>query len=177
MKKTLLSLLMILVLLLSVPAALADTDFAGMTDEELTALIAGATNELSNRHLEGQKFYLPSPDGVTVYATGIVKWDDAWSGRAYVEVEVVIENQTDENKNINIAYQTVNGWDADASYFYPCAPHSKKIAGIDFRVTDNPEVRSLSDAAILTLKLSGSSNGVTFVVEDGRIVSCTNNSY
>ncbi len=176
MKKAIVLMLLVILTFSVIPVSSAETNFAALTDEELAALITGATEELNRRHLGENRFYLPVQAPYVIYATGNLEWKGSGS-YPEVKVEVVIENPSDDEPPINVSYQTVNGWDADASTWYSCAPHSKKISLISFSVKRNPEVSSLDDVTSLTLKFNKTNSGVTLIVQDGKIVSCINNTY
>ncbi len=175
MRKCFWAILSIFVILAMTTTAMAEVDFASMSDDEIADLIRSAAAELNSRHLEETRFILRDSDGILIYATGNLSIENSWS-TLVLKLEVVIDNSTDEELTQNLRYQTVNGWDADNSNFYSCAPHSKKIAQINFKISDNPEVDSLDDVSVLTMKLYGGV-GVTLVVQDGKIVSCTENDY
>ena len=176
MKKTFL-ILLAAVMLIHLPAALAELDFSGMTAEELTGLIAGATAELGGRHLQEERFSIPCGEPYTVYATGNLSWRESPFGYSSLLMEVVFENNTDDSPYVIIDYETVNGWDANSASACKCAPHSRAIFSIEFCVQDGMPVHALEEVTVLTLKMETAPNGVTLAVRDGRIIACTENTY
>lgn len=111
--KRLFSIALILILVGSV--ALAESiDWTIMTDEELHGAIDAARNELSKRELSlSENTILVDQDGIQLYLTGEHTFSD-WDETKYVELGVVLVNDSDQNISVSIENLYVNGWNVYA---------------------------------------------------------------
>ena len=149
------------------PSADAETslgaDFAAMTDEELSAMIAAAQAELDGRKDTGE----PAPDGALVIREGeeltlldeqglmlkltgkISEWGEE---NLYVDLEYIFENNTEEEYSISFNDAYVNGWDILIFGVGDVAPGKKKRGDITI-MFERSGIKDLSEVKTIETTL------------------------
>ena len=104
-------------------SALAELDLSTMSDDELTALIADAQQELNSRKAtdETEQPVLYDDNGIKWYITGY----DMSSWSSYLTIDCVVENESNVDITLSVDTLTVNGWDV-SSWFYAQVSAGKK---------------------------------------------------
>lgn len=109
--------------------------FSAMTDEELHDLINGARNELKTRELNAEAdMILFEQDGITVYLTG--EYETYGSDSTYVDLKVIVVNDSDKDVNIQVDSVTVNGWDVYGSGISGITAGHKKKGELGLKIDD-----------------------------------------
>ena len=116
MKKSMVSIVLFLVIAMTVCAFAEPIDFTSMTDEELQVLIETATNELNSRKV--------SDDSEEIYHFPCVVLDTEeykleitdyqlmdYEGSLIIFCDVIAENNSDYNVEIDMGFDSVNDWD------------------------------------------------------------------
>lgn len=122
-------------------ASAESLDFATMTDDELTAIIEAAQNELNQRHPQDnntlENFVLIDENGVKCYLTGeyeiVGSYDD---GYCDLMLGAVIENNSGETVNVNVDDCTVNGFKVFGVGANDTRPGQKQRTSIDLYLAD-----------------------------------------
>lgn len=127
-------------------------DYPSMTDEQLHAVIDAARNELSKREqIAAEKTVLFEQDGVTIYMSGDYTVRESMVGDAvYLEIELVVVNETDRNVGISIENPSVNGWDVSVPFLSGVSAQKKAKDTLKLNVAD-AEVKTAEDMEDLTL--------------------------
>lgn len=135
--KKLLSIVLALILLVAIPCeAFAENDLSALSDEELAALITDARMELAKRSLKAvADTVLFEKDGVTVYTTGNNTFED-YGDSQYLNVEVVVINDSDKKIAIVDDGASVNGWEVQYYGIGDISAGKKKRGNIEFVVSD-----------------------------------------
>lgn len=150
MKRTL---ALLLALLMLCGTCLAEgLDYQSMTDEQLHAVINSARSELAKRELiAADKTVLFEQEGVTIYISGDYTVREGVIGDAvYLEIKLVVVNETDRNVGISIENPSVNGWDISAPYLSGVSAQKKAKDTLKLNVAD-AEVKTAEDLEDLTL--------------------------
>ena len=134
--KKILALVMVLVCVFCWSFACAEgLDFASMSDEQLQAIIDGATEELANR--KGSNVadgVLIDQDGVKLYLTGK---HEVWGYDShYLSLEAVVENNMDCGISIDFESVSINGWEVYGSGIFDTGSGKKQKAEIDLLLSD-----------------------------------------
>lgn len=127
---------LILAMLLMFTSACAEGfDFASMDDATLQAIIDGAKAELDNRNgSETDNSILLDQDGVKMYLTGN---HEVWgSDNYYLDLEVIVENNSDRGICIDFDSVTINGWEVYGSGIYNTGSGKKQKGMLEFKLTD-----------------------------------------
>ena len=135
--------ILICIILLPYTIATANTDYTTMTDDELKQVVSLVRNELVKRSLvNDDKVIVFDQDNVSMYLTGGYKeWN--YKDKYYVDIEMVIINNTDHKVTFIAQQSSVNGWDTESSTPGPVSAGKKKKDRMVF---------SLSDAEITSYK-------------------------
>ena len=134
--KKILALVMVLVCVFCWSFACAEgLDFASMSDEQLQAIIDGAKAELSSRNggvaADG---VLIDQDGVKVYLTGK---HEVWGYDSYyLDLEVVVENNSGKTVSILVDTASVNGWNVYGSGISDTGAGKKQKGSLEVCLTD-----------------------------------------
>jgi len=134
--KKILALMMVLVCVFCWSFACAEgLDFASMSDEQLQAIIDGAKAELSSRNSSGgEKVVLIDQDSVKVYLTGK---HEVWGYESYyLDLEVVVENNSDKTISIIVDTASVNGWNVYGSGISDTGAGKKQKGMMEVCLTD-----------------------------------------
>lgn len=117
-------------------------DYTAMSDAELHAIIDAARNELAKRERTmAADTVLIEQNDVTVYLTGKYRlWDgdDFMSGDpfCYLDLEVVVVNDSDRNVSVTIDTASVNGWVVYGSGISETTPGKKQKGELEFKISD-----------------------------------------
>lgn len=136
--KKLLIVLLALTVFCSIASA-ADLDWANMTDDEITTIIAAGQAELASRN--------PAPaDGVLHMTEGTVLVEQGGilvtlTGKietmgTIMELEVIIENNSSEPIYLNVTGSTVNGWEVFGAGVADIGAGKKKKGDLMFNLDD-----------------------------------------
>lgn len=122
-----------LVMLFSV-SALAEIDLKGMSDGELSALIAQAQQELNSRKAAGgdERIVLYDANGICWYITDYEESD--WS--SYLTINSIVENTSDKNVTLSVDALSVNGWDVSTFVYAQVSAGKKAKEEISFDLSD-----------------------------------------
>lgn len=134
MKK--LALILAIVILVVFASAFAEgMDFASMSDEQLQMIIDGAQTELANRKGDSvNDGILIDQDGVKVYLTGN---HEIWGNESlYLDLEVVVENNSDKTISILIDSMSVNGWNVYGFGVSDTQPGKKQKGNLEFCLSE-----------------------------------------
>lgn len=138
--KRLFSILVVLMLVFSTAALAEGIDFASMDDAALQALIDGARNELEKRGKTNgeqtveENTVLFEENGVTVYLTGE---HEVWgSDSYYLDLGVVLVNNSDKTVSVLIDTAYVNGWEVYGGGITDTGAGKKQQAVLDFCISD-----------------------------------------
>ena len=125
-------------LLMLTSPALAETDYASMTDEELLNEINIIRNELNKRLTKIEKnTTLFDQDNLRLYTTGKVNCSaSSFSDSVYLTIEVVFVNDTDKDLSLVTDETIMNGWTISAFNAVTASAHTKKKEEFTFDITD-----------------------------------------
>lgn len=127
---------LILALLLAFASACAEgLDFASMEDETLQAVIEGAQAELKNRGAQSaDDGVLVDQDGCKVYLTG--NYEVYGSDSCYLELEAIVENDSDRNICFDVQSASINDWQVYGSGIYNTGAGKKQKGTLVFCISD-----------------------------------------
>lgn len=123
----------VLIMLLTV-SALAEIDLKGMSDSELSALIAQAQQELNSRKAAAgdEQIVLYDANGIIWYITDYEESD--WS--SYLTINSIVENKSDQNVTLSVDTLSVNGWDVSTFVYAQVSAGKKAKQEISFDLSD-----------------------------------------
>lgn len=111
-------------------------DYASMTDAQLHDIVNAARNELTKRELiAAQNTVLCEQDGVQVYLNGkyqLWKSDE----NVFIELGVIVINDSDKSISINIKECSINGWTTFAMGVSETPAGKKQKGTITIRISD-----------------------------------------
>lgn len=167
------SLILVVVMLFTCSAvAESAVDFASMTDDQLHELINSARNELTKREMiMSEKTVLLEQDGVTVYFTGN---HETWGyDSVYVDLEVVVVNDSDKSVSILIDSSSINGWEVFGTGVSDTGAGKKQKGVLSFEVTD-AEISTYEEIEELelTITIYDGDAWETISVVEGIVVHC-----
>ena len=144
MKKTLSSLLIILMLVSTVPSFAFAEDYGSKSDEELQAMYTAIRQELASRGFQAEnKKVLIDQNGIQIYVNGDFSVEKEWYG-PILKLPIVISNNSNMNICVQLRNSSVNGWSCETT-FSPEIPAGKKIKdSMKFELKET-EVEELSD--------------------------------
>lgn len=146
----------VLVMALCASAALAsEIDWAGMTDDEIRAIIAEAQAELAKRApvAEGT---LPIADGTVLIDQGdilVTLTGKVETMGTLMELEVIVENNSDTPIYVNVTGSSINGWEVFGAGIADIGAGKKKKGDLMFTL-DDASINSPSEIDELELTLS-----------------------
>lgn len=142
MRKTL-SLCVVLLLAICLPALSEDLDMSALTDAELRQIVDAASSELARRATgaeDGVPFAagvtLLSVDGYAVTLTGNYGFDRFDEDSARLTLEVVAENNSANTLGLSIDDAAANDWVVFATTIPPISPGQKIKGELDFDMDD-----------------------------------------
>lgn len=107
-------------------------DFASMSDDQLQAVIDGASAELAKRTpVQENEDVLIDQNGVKVYLTGnheVWGYEEDW----YLDLEAVVENNSDKTISILLDSASVNGWNVFSMGISDTQAGKKQKGVLDF---------------------------------------------
>lgn len=146
---------LIFVLLLCGSALAATIDWSAMSDDEIRAAISEANAELSKRVSAtggalrmSEGTVLINQQGVLVTLTGNVE-----TMGSFMELEVIVENNSDEPIYVNVSSSSINGWEVFGSGIADIGVGKKKKGDLMFSMSD-ADINSPSQIEGLELTLS-----------------------
>ena len=144
MRKTLATILAIVMLISIFPCFAYAEEHNGMTDEELISEYNAIRLELASRGYTAEnKRILFDHKKVQIYINGEYSIKDDWYCLA-LQIPIVIVNQRDDNICVQMKNTSVNGWACEVT-FSPEVPAQKKMKAELLFELDATDVETLED--------------------------------
>ncbi len=135
--KRFLSVLLLLIVVFSTCHA-EGLDYSSLSTEELHQIINSARNELTVRELNAaENTVLLDQNDVKVYLTGKYEiWGDKADDYMYLDLEVVVVNDSDYLLSVIVDSACVNGWEVYTSGISDTSPGKKQRGSLEFKISD-----------------------------------------
>lgn len=126
----------VLVAMILVPCAFAETDYSKLSTEELQKELGLIRNELFSRSIQiGKNQLIFDKDGLQLYTTGKTEFR-SYTDRAYYVIEVIFVNNTDKKLSLHTDSCIVNGWEVYCGIVGETSPNTKKRDKLEILVSD-----------------------------------------